>query len=140
MVSIPKKCQKCQKCQKIYWSIYENSSHVCFSEKNQKHNEKFNVSSKRPAPQPMKNKSTKNIHQYICKCCNKIYMGDLTNNTFCSQECRKLMPTKRANEKWINPPPKKRRKYTLRQLDKMAEWKRVWDDESWTNNFQAYRR
>lgn len=66
-------------------------------------------------------------------------MGDLTNTAFCSQSCRKSMATKKSNEKWITSPVEKKRKYTLRQLDRIFEWKRTHDDESWTKKFQGER-
>lgn len=46
---------------------------------------------------------------------------------------------KAANEKWLNPTPRKKPKYSFSQLNRMAEWKRLHDDEFWTKRFNAKR-
>ena len=128
MASIPKQCQICFQ---IYWLNHNNHFHICLIEKEQQQQKKPKKEvAKKPKPQ---------IRDFICKDCGKKFQSTHKRRVFCSKECAYHYPIKKANEKWLNPKPKKKPKYSLVQLDRMAEWKRIHDDNSWTNRFNGYR-
>lgn len=85
----------------------------------------------------------------ICECCGKKFFESRNRKT-CSSGCRyKLVADKKrkieeslveskkiqdANEKWLIGDTKKKKKgKTLEQLDKEAEYKRVFDDKGWNH-------
>jgi len=84
----------------------------------------------------------KNDVLYPCVVCGM----ETSNRKYCSRECQKSQRNKINREKTLLKSgetflkEKVKPKYSLAALNRMAEWKRVNDDESWLNRFQASRR
>lgn len=83
---------------------------------------------------------------------NCIYCGDefeakTKRSNFCGDQCRLLSERsthrektiKNANDRWLQNIERKKSKYSLSQLTKIAEWKRIHDDESWLHRFKGSR-
>ncbi len=91
--------------------------------------------------------SKKNVYELICSTCHVGFVSNSKNIKYCSHGCcvnsYKMSPEDKiriANEKWLNGENKViKKKKSLSQLNKEAEWKRVFDDESWTNRFNTSR-
>lgn len=89
----------------------------------------------------------KKIHKHECKKCKTPFESNRANSVYCSFGCSYNAKSvnsddriKAANERWLSPAvPKKKSKWSIDDLNKMSEWKRVWDDESWTRRFNARR-
>ena len=90
----------------------------------------------------------KPVHLKICDTCGEEFESNRKNSRACSFGCslgatRQTQDEKisKANARWLNPIPRKpnpkRKSYS--QLNREAEWRRVWDDESWTRNYRSYR-
>jgi hypothetical protein len=135
MPNIPKYCKECDR---TYWSNFEYPSHRCINIK-EAHLEFKHFKKKETRPF----KPKKPFLDYICKTCQAQFKSRRKGRVYCSPECRKKdelkMHIQTCNDKWMNPPPRKKPKYSLSQLNRMAEWKRVWGDESWLKRFNAIR-
>lgn len=86
----------------------------------------------------------KTIHNHFCRKCKMEFKSNRKNSVYCSLGCSIPRMSqedriKKANEKWLNPEEKKKSKWNFGQLNRMAEYKRVFDDQSWTQNYNRYR-
>ncbi len=135
MVCIPRLCDKCQS---VYWSDSYGSFHMCQPEKEEEDDDFY-----RPPPKKKKEKVEKPSYNHACKTCQQEFKSGHKHRVYCSEICSRkgenAKKIKAANEKWLNPTPRKKPKYSFSQLNRMAEWKRLHDDESWTKRFNAKR-
>ena len=79
----------------------------------------------------------------MCQHCEQEFESGHKHRLFCSKTCSEKGKIKQkikgANEKWAEDKPKKKPKYNFSQLNRMSEWKRLYDDETWTNRFNGRR-
>lgn len=137
MASIPRFCNECQS---VYWSDFGNSFHVCVK-KIHKDPDTF---VRKQHNVPVKKKPKKEIFNHICQGCENPFKCSRKDRVYCTPDCRRLGEIKNqlksANDKWKNPPPKKKPKYNSRQRERIIEWKRLYEDEgSWTKKFKSIR-
>ena len=131
---------KCKHCNKIRHS-HDESMEFCSTSCKAKleYYEKMSLVSSRVQRQKSQ---LKNHILYPCVGCG----AETSNRKYCSIECSRSVKNKAAREKTLQKTKEtfvKERikpKYSLAALNRMAEWKRVNDDESWLNRFQASRR
>lgn len=88
----------------------------------------------------------KKLPKLFCENCDEPFQAISKKSRFCSSRCTGANKNKKykekilkGNENWLNPKPKKKMQTSFAQLDRQFEWKRVWDDESWTKKFNTYR-
>jgi hypothetical protein len=88
----------------------------------------------------------KKLYDQNCKTCQTSFKTNRKDVVYCCYSCSKAkMPDydkiKTANQKWLNSEPKKpkKNKISFTILNRQAEWKRVWDDDSWSKKFNMYR-
>lgn len=89
----------------------------------------------------------KEIYNHNCQQCGREFQNNRKVSKYCDFACShksKLVSPeekiRRANEKWLKGEklkPKTPKSYG--QLNREAEWKRVWDDQSWTSHYGAVR-
>jgi len=122
----------CKSCKIIFCPVYqEDECFLCISDKEKKQvlNEK------------------KIGRECICTHCNRnFFTGSYQCKKYCSESCRSHSPRgipkkykklteeekiKIQNEKWMNDENKKRKGKSLEQLNKEAEYRRVFDDDGW---------
>lgn len=91
----------------------------------------------------------KKIYNSICPVCNEPFEYNSKVIKYCIFGCAKAVKSgrmisqedkiKAANAKWLEPKKPRKKGKSFAQLNREAEWRRVWDDESWTRNFNANR-
>lgn len=83
----------------------------------------------------------KNPKSYICPVCGDGFESTYNNAKYCSEKClrKKTSGVLEANAKWIADEPKRKPKYSFTQLNRFAEWKRVFDDNSWLKAYKGFR-
>jgi hypothetical protein len=135
--------KKCINCSRIYIGdgYKESCTRECFFKK------KYEEHSLANGRYGKKHKvKTVSVHKHICKQCNQPFESNRKNSAFCSFGCSRTQISQdkqiqAANERWLNPKPRKKPKKpkSFAQLNREAEWRRVWDDESWARNYNSYR-
>lgn len=130
--------KQCCNCRKIYIGdgYKESCTRECYFKK--KYAEKMN-----------KRIKVKDVYSKICLVCNESFECNSKAIKYCSFGCAKAVKTgrptsqedkiKAANAKWLEPTKPRKKGKSYAQLTREAEWRRVWDDESWTRNFNANR-
>ncbi len=89
----------------------------------------------------------KTIYERICLTCNESFLTNRKNTHSCSFGCQNANRPDRnaqakiakANARWLEDNKPKTKGKSFDQLNKAAEWKRVWDDRSWQRQFQYVR-
>jgi hypothetical protein len=125
----------CPTCHAIYIGDgYKNSCtrHCHFKSK---YNEQYKLKTKK-----------KMVYDHVCKKCKSFFKSNKKASLYCSFGCISRSgkksneeKIKEANEKWLLDKPRKKPKYSIKDVNKMMEWKRVWDDNSWSQSFNMYR-
>ncbi len=135
MVNIPRCCEKCRK---VYWSDHLYPVDHC----QQTYRPSLNFDHFKEKPVKEK-KPEKPKYDYKCKVCEAEFKSGQKNRLYCTEICRKKDYNQNkinsANDKWIENKPRKKPKYSFHQLNAMAEWKRLYQDDSWMKSFKAYR-
>jgi len=135
MVGYPRLCSDCKK---VYWPEHVLSSHGC--EKSLRSSLNFDHFKEK---KPKEKKPEKQKYDYKCKVCEAEFKSGQKNRLYCTEICRKKdyhqNKLNSANDKWIENKPRKKPKYSMRQLNEMAEWKRLYQDDSWMKSFKACR-
>lgn len=78
---------------------------------------------------------------YVCEECGQ----ESSSKKYCSTDCRKSGLNKKGREKTLKKSAqtftkeKPKPKYSFEALNRMAEWKRLNDDETWLNRFNGER-
>lgn len=136
--------KKCPNCNQIYIGdgYKESCTRECYFKKQY---EDMMVGSGRHADKHKVKKRA--IYTKICPKCNSEFETNTQQRKYCSFGCSDNSKTteqekiNKANERWLQDKPKympKNRK-SYAQLDREAEWRRVWDDDTWTRNYRSYR-
>jgi hypothetical protein len=129
--------KKCETCHKIY--LGDGYKNRCTKECYWK-----GVYTATRGLKPIKKKV---VYERICEVCDEPFQTNRKNQRDCSFGCsqsRKSLTAdekiKRANLRWLDdkhkPPANKK---GFRQLNREAEWRRVWDDNSWNNHYAHIR-
>jgi len=137
--------KKCPNCNKIYIGdgYKESCTRDCFFKK------EYEIQIKESECYNKKHEIKKlRVHEHICKMCNSKFESNRKDTKKCSFGCQLASKRKNqqdkiaeANERWLNSTEKKpnsgQKSYS--RLNKESEWRRVWNDDSWTKNYKIYR-
>ena len=90
----------------------------------------------------------KEVFDKTCLKCQEPFKTNRAKGKYCSYGCARASTRPNAQEKimvanakWLarTESPMKRRGFSMAKLNKQAEWRRVWDDDSWTRHYQSVR-